>query len=1050
MNTKEIRIKQKADLRNKWLSSGADYVLLDREIAYEKDTNMTKMGDGITQYKDLPYRENFFTGGNNIIANNSSVNIGSFIKKYCNVKVISITDIDNDNAFKNTKFQFTNTLKNNAFPSVGMQLTVVMNSNFQGPQMEIVEVSLEDNTITALGYPYKNIGDNCKIVINESIYTDIDYLYYNTLALGKGTSIGSSNSIYLGQYNKKFEGTSYNDNSIYFGIGTDDSHRENGTIINGTSLTTNTITADTIKLNDESTLIGIEDNDKIAFTGSSISPYILSLNKVKPSALYWENQGVNSITGTVKPYTAALIPSMGVNRILDIPLDHIKVETLLMNSSGSSDGWIEKEITGNMIHALTNDYTATLYAGDKSLGVTSGSRLQITLMNPNSLYYTTIQKILIKVGLRYCTGRVEIATSTKASPDSYIEKFTSTINGDPAWNDFNFSSYFGSTDVNNIRLTFYVTSVSSNNAWMAIQGLHLIGHTWYQLGNNQSKDGLPYQTDYQQNCTFLGNITAQNFKGTASKAIADKNGNDITVTYLTENDINWNSSEIKIQRSMSQANSTLFNLSTNWFAYYPPMAIDVEYSIDGGTNWLDYNLSDEEKLTFFTPQTRETNFSENFGKIYAGGPTPTEHGNIDSTRITIRSFSTDNATRYLYCWLKRLAIRGSARAPQNRIVLQAELFNNLGTFVELTNFWITGQPFWCTINLSKLFGANSAVSSSNIRSLRIVIEGYNDETSLTSNTKFELHTCLATGNNLYWYNTQYLPGSMIKDGTPYQLFSDKSLRFMGDIKLNSSNKLQGIAAKAESDINGNKIDETYLKSSSITNATWFFINKTDLINKGRNFIGSKVLLGQIKNWNNSYNGAVIYCPNSNTVTTIPINKNTEIRINYNPNENYYYKIFLFLDTNGKIYGIKPFVYNGLSVLEGNFLAYGTILEDAFPTYTNFNLDTFKSNITASENSSIIFDADIKPGSSSTHIGCVYPNIPAYITVRNSSGTSTWSGSSISNTAEQYDMYCFKIENSINVSTIYTHLTVRMDNPSPNDVDLRTWILTGGSSGSLGG
>ena len=278
MNTKEMRIKQKADLRNKWLSSGADYVLLDREIAYEKDTNRTKMGDGITPYRDLPYRESFFTGGNNIIADNSSVDIGSFIKKYCSVKVISITDIDNDNAFKNTKFQFTNTLKNNTFPSVGMKLTIVMTNNFQGPQMEIVEVSLEDNTITALGYPYKNIGDNCKIIINESIYTDIDYLYYNTLALGEGTSIGSSNSIYLGQYNKKAKNVSYNDNSIYFGVGADDSHRENGTIIDGTSLKTNTITADTIKLNNESTLIGVEDNNKIAFTGSSTAPYVLPLN----------------------------------------------------------------------------------------------------------------------------------------------------------------------------------------------------------------------------------------------------------------------------------------------------------------------------------------------------------------------------------------------------------------------------------------------------------------------------------------------------------------------------------------------------------------------------------------------------------------------------------------------------------------------------------------------------------------------------------------------------------------------------------------------------
>lgn len=288
MNTKQIRIKQKADLRNKWLSSGADYVLLDREIAYERDTNRTKMGDGITPYKNLPYRENFFTGGNNIIANNSSINIGDFIKKYCNVKVISITDIDNDSSLKNIKFQFINTLKNNAFPSVGMQLTIVMTNDFHGPQMEIVEVSLEDNTITALGYPYKNIGDNCKIVINEDIYTDIDYLYYNTLALGKGTSIGSSNSIYLGQYNLA-ENASYNDNGIYFGIGTDDSHRKNGTEINGTSLITKTVIADTIKLNNESTLIGIEDNDKIAFTGSSTSPYILPLNRVKPSALYWEN-----------------------------------------------------------------------------------------------------------------------------------------------------------------------------------------------------------------------------------------------------------------------------------------------------------------------------------------------------------------------------------------------------------------------------------------------------------------------------------------------------------------------------------------------------------------------------------------------------------------------------------------------------------------------------------------------------------------------------------------------------------------------------------------
>lgn len=88
--TKTVRIQQRVDTTANWESHNP--LLLENEIAYEKETGQYKMGDGVTLWSKLPYYSNIRKGN----SSNSAI-LNDTTNNYCGLKVFYIKSIDMEN-----------------------------------------------------------------------------------------------------------------------------------------------------------------------------------------------------------------------------------------------------------------------------------------------------------------------------------------------------------------------------------------------------------------------------------------------------------------------------------------------------------------------------------------------------------------------------------------------------------------------------------------------------------------------------------------------------------------------------------------------------------------------------------------------------------------------------------------------------------------------------------------------------------------------------------------------------------------------------------------
>ena len=76
-----------------------------------------------------------------------------------------------------------------------------------------------------------------------------------------------------------------------------------------------------------------------------------------------------------------------------------------------------------------------------------------------------------------------------------------------------------STNIGNIRLTFEIESLSSNesfNCYLTLCNVIALGETAWSIPSAMGKTGHLYNYDYQQNATFPANVTATKFIGDGS------------------------------------------------------------------------------------------------------------------------------------------------------------------------------------------------------------------------------------------------------------------------------------------------------------------------------------------------------------------------------------------------------------------------------------------------------------------------------------------------------------------------------------------------------
>lgn len=268
--------------------------------------------------------------------------------------------------------------------------------------------------------------------------------------------------------------------------------------------------------------------------------------------------------GTTEVGIRPLVDQARANRLAFLPADQIIIEKTV--DGGTT--WEDAEISDDQKRSLFVNGTSILIPllnGAKS--TQCGIRITITAMKYNvpqntseTQKYNYWNDTYVKSQERYFnvrewwfwinanndTIKPEIYCATGANPNNWSAVFTT---------DFGMTGYSGSDWIRagsgkrfggsinqtgnywNWRLIFWSKFVDGKTAFnsttvQTISTIKCYGDSVWNGSNNLAARDHLYSWDNNQNATFPAQVTATQFNGLATKATGDKNGADITATYL--------------------------------------------------------------------------------------------------------------------------------------------------------------------------------------------------------------------------------------------------------------------------------------------------------------------------------------------------------------------------------------------------------------------------------------------------------------------------------------------------------------------------------------
>ena len=276
-----------------------------------------------------------------------------------------------------------------------------------------------------------------------------------------------------------------------------------------------------------------------------------------------------------------------------------------------------------------------------------------------------------------------------------------------------------------------------------------------------------------------GNITATSFKksgGTASqflKANGSVDSNNYAIAsgtssqflkgdgslseYIYPKQVAWPLKDHK--HSVLTCLETLIKDSgVNVFAFLKPSYIDVEYSTDGGTTWIDYGLTSQEKINFCTKTQT----------ILVGKKSSGERTNNDKARVTFHIGCG------LYCHAQLMILYGMF-AGGCSIRVEYTTIGDPSTYIHWnTQDDIGDNPGYVVIPMDRfLFGNNQ------VNDLRIILSYTGSR--YTSNQK-SLQSIRVYSNNTY-----SAPSNMARTGHLYDWTADQEMIVPNTIYPTSNN-----------------------------------------------------------------------------------------------------------------------------------------------------------------------------------------------------------------------------------------------------------------------
>lgn len=240
-------------------------------------------------------------------------------------------------------------------------------------------------------------------------------------------------------------------------------------------------------------------------------------------------------------------------------------------------------------------------------------------------------------------------------------------------------------DVWNVEAAYGDYPAGTNWAWT--------GSGWDALGGEVDLSSYLTKTDASStyatktqltngSVTKLGTTTV----GSSVRPIYLNAGTPTAITEVATDYIGWTSAD---HDGLTSIENLFYTSGTNAFAYLDTEKVDVEYSNDGGTTWVDYGLTAAEKVSVFT-----------YSGAFRIGKKTTNYTTNDSVRVTI------HVGCGLYCKAEFLVIKHNF-AGTTELKIERTTYAAQDTYEVLNTISCSGNPSFRVIPLKMfLFGNN--------------------------------------------------------------------------------------------------------------------------------------------------------------------------------------------------------------------------------------------------------------------------------------------------------------------------------------------------------
>ena len=215
--------------------------------------------------------------------------------------------------------------------------------------------------------------------------------------------------------------------------------------------------------------------------------------------------------------------------------------------------------------------------------------------------------------------------------------------------------------------------------------------------------------------------------------------------------------------------------SANRFAFANPDGIIIEYTNDGGNEWKNYELPDENKIKLVSGIGQS---------VYVGAKNNSAATVNDWLRIT---FVSD--TMGVYTALKKFLINVSTSGASNcTLTIEHSTIDDPDVFIEDKITSIAGWSGWNSINFPCRFGGSSG-QTSQYRKIRLTFKpGSISETYKSNLSVIDIY---AVGET-FWT----IPSTMAKNGHIYSYNYDQSVAFPSTLMANSIISKTSISASS--------------------------------------------------------------------------------------------------------------------------------------------------------------------------------------------------------------------------------------------------------------